>query len=204
MDPICPLLTLNGNPRAVSASPDPAHRCSAGGDLTTIEREFQARFCLGGRYLSCERFAAHRTQDVCATCHNLMDPIGLGLENYDGAGRYRTTENGEEIDASGEVMQSDIPGAFKGPVELAQKLGRAREGALVTEVVPTSPAARSGIRAGDLILAFGPTAIRRANDLPRLTARAPAGSEVDVTFARDGREQTVKVRLGDLPERPRR
>jgi hypothetical protein len=69
-----------------------------------------------------ERFAAHRTQDVCATCHNLMDPIGLGLENYDGAGRYRTTENGETIDASGEVMQSDIKGTFNGPVELAHKL----------------------------------------------------------------------------------
>lgn len=62
MDPICPLLTLGGDPRAVSAAPDPAHRCSAGGTLTTIEREYQARFCLSGRYQSCERYAAHVEQ----------------------------------------------------------------------------------------------------------------------------------------------
>jgi hypothetical protein len=59
VDPICPLLTLDGDPRAVSATPDPAHRCSAGGTLTTIDREYQARFCLDGRYPSCERYVAH-------------------------------------------------------------------------------------------------------------------------------------------------
>ncbi len=74
----------------------------------------------------------------------------------------------------------------------------------MTEVVPNGPAARSGVRAGDVIVAFGPTAIRRAGELPRLTARAPAGSEVELTVVRDGREQTVKVRLGELPERSAR
>jgi nucleoid-associated protein YgaU len=62
VDPICPLLTLGGDPRTVSATPDPAHRCSAGGTLTTIDREFQARFCLDGRYPSCERYVAHVEQ----------------------------------------------------------------------------------------------------------------------------------------------
>lgn len=74
-----------------------------------------------------ERFAAHRTQDVCATCHNLMDPIGLGFENFDGAGLYRTMENGKPIDASGEVMQSDITGTFNGPVELAHQLVQSKQ-----------------------------------------------------------------------------
>lgn len=74
-----------------------------------------------------ERFAAHRTQDICATCHNLMDPIGLGFENFDGAGLYRTTENGATIDASGEVQQSDIPGTFDGPVDLGHKLVQSKQ-----------------------------------------------------------------------------
>jgi hypothetical protein len=74
-----------------------------------------------------ERFAAHRTQELCATCHNLMDPIGLGFENYDGAGMYRTMENGKLIDASGEVMQSDITGTFNGAVDLAPKLAGSKE-----------------------------------------------------------------------------
>ncbi len=50
-----------------------------------------------------ERLTAHRTDTVCAGCHKIMDPIGLGLENFDGAGQYRATENGAPIDASGEL-----------------------------------------------------------------------------------------------------
>jgi len=51
-----------------------------------------------------------------------MDPIGLGLENYVVAGHYRTTENGKAIDASGQVVQSDITAPFNGAVDLAHKL----------------------------------------------------------------------------------
>jgi hypothetical protein len=74
-----------------------------------------------------ERFAQHRTETVCATCHALMDPIGLGFENFDGAGHYRTTENGKQIDATGDVAQSDVQGAFNGPVELAHKLVQSKQ-----------------------------------------------------------------------------
>jgi hypothetical protein len=47
------------------------------------------------------RLKAHATDPACAGCHKLMDPIGLALENFDGAGQIRLTENGERIDASG-------------------------------------------------------------------------------------------------------
>lgn len=50
-----------------------------------------------------DRLAQHRADPACATCHDLMDPLGLALENYDGVGTYRTEENGETIDPSGEV-----------------------------------------------------------------------------------------------------
>ncbi len=50
-----------------------------------------------------DRLTAHRTDAVCAGCHKIMDPIGLALENFDGAGQYRATENGAPIDASGEL-----------------------------------------------------------------------------------------------------
>lgn len=49
------------------------------------------------------RLAAHSTDPACAGCHKLMDPIGLALENFDGAGQVRLTENGEPIDTSGEL-----------------------------------------------------------------------------------------------------
>jgi len=69
-----------------------------------------------------ERFTQHSADPGCANCHQLMDPIGLGFENFDGAGRFRATENGQSIDASGEVMGTDVAGPFNGAVELGQKL----------------------------------------------------------------------------------
>jgi len=48
-----------------------------------------------------ERLAEHRVNPACSGCHQLMDPIGFALENYDAVGRYRTTENGKPVDVSG-------------------------------------------------------------------------------------------------------
>jgi len=48
------------------------------------------------------RLAAHRTHPECMGCHSVLDPIGLGLENFDGIGQYRSSyANGDKIDASG-------------------------------------------------------------------------------------------------------
>jgi hypothetical protein len=44
---------------------------------------------------------AHRQSAACAACHAMMDPVGLGLENFDSVGAYRATENDTPIDASG-------------------------------------------------------------------------------------------------------
>jgi len=43
----------------------------------------------------------HRTNQPCKGCHQIMDPIGLALENFDGVGRWRTMDSGFKIDASG-------------------------------------------------------------------------------------------------------
>jgi hypothetical protein len=49
-----------------------------------------------------DRMAAHRASPTCASCHALMDPIGLSLEHFDGVGRFRTlSESGLPIDATG-------------------------------------------------------------------------------------------------------
>ena len=47
------------------------------------------------------RLAEHRANAACASCHNLMDPIGFALENFDATGRWRTLEDGQPIDVSG-------------------------------------------------------------------------------------------------------
>lgn len=69
-----------------------------------------------------DRFAQHSTDPACHGCHELMDPIGFGFENYDGVGIWRTEENGQLIDATGTIIKSDIDGDFNGVVELAHKL----------------------------------------------------------------------------------
>jgi len=48
-----------------------------------------------------ERLAEHRNNATCASCHNLMDPVGFSLENFDAIGRWRTVEEGQPIDATG-------------------------------------------------------------------------------------------------------
>lgn len=50
-----------------------------------------------------ERLQTHLEDPTCAGCHTLTDPIGLGFENFDGLGRWRLTENGATIDASGDL-----------------------------------------------------------------------------------------------------
>jgi hypothetical protein len=56
-----------------------------------------------GRVLSMrERMAQHRASPACASCHQLMDPAGLSLENFDAIGRWRVrTESGTPVDAAG-------------------------------------------------------------------------------------------------------
>jgi len=48
-----------------------------------------------------ERLAEHRDNPACRGCHQLMDPIGFALENYDGVGRYRKTEDAKPLDVTG-------------------------------------------------------------------------------------------------------
>jgi mono/diheme cytochrome c family protein len=62
-----------------------------------------------------DQLALHRKSASCAICHKIMDPLGLGLENFDGIGRWREKEKNHPVDASG-----TLPGgqSFRGPVEL--------------------------------------------------------------------------------------
>lgn len=63
-----------------------------------------------------EILQAHRASTSCSACHNLMDPIGLGLENFDWMGRWRDAEpDGSPVDASGSLPSGET---FDGPAEL--------------------------------------------------------------------------------------
>ena len=77
-----------------------------------------------GRVLSMrERMAEHRDNPACASCHRIMDPIGLSLENFDAVGAWRDREagaaGGTVIDASGTLLDGTN---VTGPVELRRAL----------------------------------------------------------------------------------
>lgn len=55
-----------------------------------------------------ERLAAHRANPVCASCHNLMDPVGFALENFDAVGRWRTAEDYRPVDAAGGFSDGSV------------------------------------------------------------------------------------------------
>jgi hypothetical protein len=80
-----------------------------------------------------ERFRQHTEQPVCSSCHRLIDGIGFGFERYDQLGRYRATENGLDIDESGDVVDTQeaaLNGPFAGAGELSARIAgspRARD-----------------------------------------------------------------------------
>ena len=66
-----------------------------------------------------ERLERHRQNPACAGCHDRIDPIGFGLENFDVLGRWREQDSGKPIDASGVLPDGTT---FNGPEELKRAL----------------------------------------------------------------------------------
>ncbi len=84
-----------------------------------------------------ERMEEHRANPVCASCHRIMDPLGLALENFDAVGRWRgQMPGGGLIDASGAMPDGT---AFDGPADLRRELVRNPEqlATVVTEKLLT-------------------------------------------------------------------
>ena len=67
-----------------------------------------------------QRMEQHRADPACASCHKLMDPIGMAMENYDAIGRWRTLDYAQPIDTSGELPGGD---KIKGPADLIRNIG---------------------------------------------------------------------------------
>ena len=69
-----------------------------------------------------ERMEAHRANPTCASCHNLIDPIGLALDNFDVTGKWRTRENGMPLDTRGTFYDgSEISNALQLSEALLQR-----------------------------------------------------------------------------------
>jgi serine protease Do len=77
------------------------------------------------------------------------------------------------------------------------------EGALVAAVQEHSPAAKAGLKAGDIITEYDEHRVARSDDLPGMVAATPVGGQVSITVLRDGKPVTLNVKVGQLEETTR-
>jgi serine protease Do len=85
--------------------------------------------------------------------------------------------------------------------ELAKNFGLDRPiGALVGEVNSGSPAAEAGIKPGDVIIKFKGNEVSQMSMLPAMVAQTPVGEKVQVVLIREGKEMTLTVKVGTMPE----
>jgi len=86
--------------------------------------------------------------------------------------------------------------------ELAKSFGlKDNKGALVSQVVPNSPAEKAGIQQGDIILEFDGQEVSDSKELPRIVASTPVGKSVMVKLSRDGEVTDRQVKLGEMEEK---
>jgi hypothetical protein len=83
-----------------------------------------------GRFLSVrERMEQHRSNPSCMSCHRVIDPIGLALENFDVTGQYRIKDNGVPVDSKGQLYDGTD---MQGPAGLRNALLKHKESFLMT------------------------------------------------------------------------
>jgi serine protease Do len=88
--------------------------------------------------------------------------------------------------------------------EIAESLGLPQpKGALVADVTADSPASKSRIQAGDVILSLDGRPVDTIKDLTRMVADSKTGSDVTLEVLRKGKRQNVSVRLDQMPDQPK-
>jgi serine protease Do len=84
--------------------------------------------------------------------------------------------------------------------ELAESFGMNNpHGALVAQVLDSSPAAKSGLQVGDVIVAFNGKKVLRSSNLPPLVGRSTVGKNAEVTIIRNKKEKRIDVMIDELP-----
>jgi hypothetical protein len=83
----------------------------------------------GANQTARERFTQHARDPSCSGCHEMFDGLGFAFENYDALGRYRTRDNGKDIDASGSLLDPTTGAAtpFTNALELVQTLASSEQ-----------------------------------------------------------------------------
>ena len=85
--------------------------------------------------------------------------------------------------------------------EIAESLGlKDHNGALIADVTPNGPAAKAGLKSGDVILKFDGKEVNEFARLPRIVSETAINKEVEVDLLRDGKKMAIKVTVAELPD----
>lgn len=92
----------------------------------------------------------------------------------------------------GVVIQDITPG-------IAEAVG-VKEGVIISQVVPGSPADKAGLKVGDIIVEYNGEKVRDARDLQFKVMKTKPGTEVELKIVRQGKEKVLRVKIGEMPE----
>ena len=137
--------------------------------------------------------------------------VGINSQIYSRSGGFMGVSFAIPIDVAMEVVEQlktdgRVSRGWLGVViqevsrELAESFGLERpQGALISEVMPGSPAEEGGLQAGDVIIEFNGHGIERSVELPHHVGRVRADTEVSLKIVRGGEKSTIEMKVGELP-----
>jgi len=172
------------------------------------------------RNLPNETYASFIQTDVAVNPGNSGGPlfdtdgrvVGINSQIYSRTGGYMGLSFAVPINSAMEVVKQlkkggKVERGYLGVTiqsvdrDLAKSFGLDKPvGALVSEVMPDSPAKQAGVQAGDVILEFNGHKISDAGDLPPVVGHTEVGKAVDMQVVRDGARKTISVKVGALSE----
>ncbi|HKT32014.1 MAG TPA: Do family serine endopeptidase [Gammaproteobacteria bacterium] len=172
-----------------------------------------------GRSIGGEQYVPYIQTDVPINPGNSGGPlfnlqgqvVGINAEIYSGTGGYQGVSFAIPMNLAMQVVRQlraygHVTRGWLGvsiadvDTDLARKLDLPRpEGALVRSVTPSSPAARAGIRAGDVILNYDGMDLVSSESLPPLVGSTAVGHDAAVTVLRGNHVDKLQVRVGQLP-----
>lgn len=95
------------------------------------------------------------------------------------------------------IRAQDVSPQLASSLNLTRPAG---EMAVVTEVAENSPAGEAGVKAGDVILEFNGRPVPKSHEFPSVIADTPPGQKVSLKIVHEKKEQTISVKIGELPE----
>jgi serine protease Do len=173
-----------------------------------------------GRSLPSENYVPFIQTDVAINPGNSGGPlfnldgevVGINSQIYTRSGGFMGVSFAIPIDDAMNVFRQirDKGGVSRGWLgvliqevnrDLAESFGLKRpRGALVAEVMSGSPAEKAGLKAGDIVLEYEGEEVTLSSDLPPMVGRTPIGDTASMEVMREGKQISVDVEIGKLPE----